>query len=108
MSKGGFVGKDDFGQGVPRDALGMRYPRPQVVPVLDDTDISRFDIWSDEYTIRNDADAARYWAGKHGEGLQTIQDLRSDLSAARFERSVWWPLAFAVGVLCGMGLSYVW
>lgn len=84
----------------PRDALGMHYPRPPVVPVLDD-----HEIWSDP-PVKSDADSARYWAAKHGEALQTIQDLRSDLSAARFERSVWWPLAFAVGVLCGMGVSW--
>ena len=73
----------------------------QTVPILDDRD-----IWTDEPVVKSDADSARYWAAKHGEALQTIQDLRSDLSAARFERSVWWPLAFAVGVLCGVGLSW--
>lgn len=87
----------------------------RMVPVLDDIrsdhniDANKdgyFDIWSDEPIITNDTDAARYWAAKHGEALQTIQDLRSDLSAAWFERSVWWPLAFAVGVLCGVGLSW--
>jgi hypothetical protein len=81
-----------------------------IFPALDDIRkgdaLERYDIWSDEPIITNDTDSARYWAAKHGEALQTIQDLRSDLSAARFERSVWWPLAFAVGVLCGMGLSW--
>lgn len=76
-------------------------------PILDDirrpNDASRY--WSDP-PVQSDADDARYWAAKHGEALQTIQDLRSDLSAARFERSVWWPLAFSVGVLCGVGLSW--
>ena len=96
----------------PHDALGMRYPRPPVVPIIDDIRkgdaMERYDIWSDhDNVVQNDADAARYWAAKHGEALQTIQDLRSDLSAARFSRDIWWPLAFAVGVLCGVGLSYV-
>lgn len=70
--------------------------------ILDDRD-----VWTDEPVVRTDADAARYWAAKHSETLQTIQDLRSDLSAARFERDIWWPLAFCVGVLCGVGLPYV-
>lgn len=80
-----------------------------IFPALDDSRkgdaLERYDIWSDP-PVQSKADAARYWAAKHGEALQTIQDLRSDLSAARFERSVWWPLAFAVGVLCGVGLSW--
>lgn len=35
---------------------------------------------------------------------QTIDGLRADLSAARFQRDIWWPLAFGVGVLCGFSL----
>jgi len=71
-------------------------------PILDDRD-----VWTDAPVVRTDADAARYWAAKHGEALQTIQDLRSDLSGARFERDIWWPLAFAVGLLTGWGLTWL-
>lgn len=85
----------------------MTTPPRQRPPILDDArrsnDASQY--WSDP-PVQSKADSARYWAAKHGEALQTIQDLRSDLSAARFERSVWPSLAFAVGVLCGMGLSW--
>ena len=93
---------DDIGRGWMRkaplsDAIGEAL-RP---PILDDRD-----VWTDEPVVRTDAEAARYWAAKHGETLQTIQDLRSDVSGARFERDIWWPLAFCVGVLCGAGLSW--
>lgn len=70
-------------------------------PILDDRD-----VWTDEQAVRTDAEAARYWAAKHGETLQTIQDLRSDVSAAQSDRDMLWPLAFAIGLTCGVGLSW--
>ena len=81
---------------------GRMGPLRRTVPILDDRD-----IWTDAPVVRTDADAARYWAAKHGEALQAIQDLRSDLSGARFERDIWWPLAFAVGLLTGWGLTWL-
>lgn len=81
-----------------------RRPRP---PVLDDLAYGvrlTNDVWTD---VDDEAEPARYWAAKHGEALSDIQQMRSDLSTARFERDIWWPLAFCVGVLCGVGLTYV-
>lgn len=98
MSKGGIVGKGRLST----SHIGERIAAAGRPPILDDRD-----VWTDQPAVRTDADAARYWAAKHGETLQTIQDLRSDLSGARFERDIWWPLAFCVGVLCGAGLTWL-
>lgn len=81
--------------------IGERIAAAGRPPILDDRD-----VWTDEPVVRTDAEAARYWAAKHGETLQTIQDLQSDLSAARSDRDMLWPLAFAVGLTCGVGLSW--
>lgn len=62
--------------------------------------------WTDD--VRNDAEAARYWAAKHGEALSDIQDIRASVSLALAQRDMWWPCAFAVGVLCGIGLAVLW
>lgn len=94
----------------PHDNYGITPGRmgPLRPPVLDDSDAPpvRDYLWIDEPT--SDAESARYWAARHGEQLSMIQDLQSDLSAARFQRDGLWPLAFVVGVVVGIGLAVLW
>lgn len=83
-----------------------RRPRP---PILDDLAYGvrmTNDVWVDD-DPHDTAASRRYWMDQCQEQLAVTQQLRSDLSAARYERDIWWPLAFGVGVLCGMGLTYV-
>ncbi len=77
----------------------MRQP---TVEVLDDTGTEI--TWNDEPL----APSERYWIEQYQEQLTTTQELRTDLSSARFQRDVWSGLAFCVGVLCGIGLTVLW
>jgi hypothetical protein len=74
-------------------------------------------------TRKQPTDASQYWSDPpasidwqaiavkqskaNADYLAVISQLRSDLSATRFERDIWWPLAWCVGVLCGVGMWYV-
>jgi len=71
-------------------------------PVLDDT----VQVWTDEPVIDYQR-AYESMCDKSHTDNATIDALRSDLSAARYQRDIWFPLAFCVGVICGIGLG-VW
>lgn len=73
-------------------------------PILDDSHVQ---------TVWNAADIN--WESVAEQRAQTIADqqgviaaLQSDLSDALFQRDIGWPLAFCVGVICGVGLVMLW
>jgi hypothetical protein len=70
-------------------------------PVLDDVQ-----VWTDNPVIDYQRAYESMCERSHVDNA-TIDALRTDLSAARYERDIWWPLGFCVGVLCGIGLG-VW
>lgn len=85
-----------------------RWSRPkQRLPVLDDTrQPDRSVYWSDP-PVETDWQAV---ADRHlrtvSEQLATLVQLREELSATRFERDVWTPLAWCVGVICGVAVGW--
>ena len=83
----------------PSSQLDHLHRRP---PVLDDTALCP--MWIDPH---DDEPSRIYWMDQYQEQLAVTQALRSDLSAARYQRDIWWPLGFCVGLICGIGLG-VW
>lgn len=77
-------------------------------PIFDDTTMTRLSdyTWTDDADPHDTPGSRRYWIEQYQEQLEVTQALRSDLSGARFERDIWWPLAFCVGVLCGLGFQW--
>ena len=71
-------------------------------PVLDDSHVQT--VWA--ASSINWESVAEQRAQTIADQFATIAALRSDLSGARFERDIWWPLAFCVGV--GFGMGAVW
>lgn len=71
--------------------------------VFDDTDRRASDYhWSEPSTFID-------WQADHTAELNaTIAALQGDLSKARTQRDIWWPLAFCVGVIFGVGLAVLW
>jgi len=73
-------------------------------PVLDDRPADYH--WAEPSITINWESVAEQRARTIADQFATIAALRSDLSGARFERDIWWPLAFCVGV--GFGMGAVW
>jgi hypothetical protein len=96
----------------PRGRLQSAFPKYQRgelhAPVLDDGAVPAASDypWTDDGDPHDTPGSRRYWIEQYQEQLAVTQALRSDLSGARFERDIWWPLAFCVGVLCGLGFQW--